>query len=80
MSAAFVRQAVLTICQKTGTFSVRLPMAGIVPDVRALQFERGHIGEGYLNLIGNMKEDGWASEAEKPIKKEEINKECPKLK
>jgi len=45
-------------------------MAGIIPDVRALQFERGHIGEGYLNLIGNMKEDGWASEAERPIKPE----------
>ena len=43
-------------------------MAGIVPDVRALQFERGHIGEGYLNLVGNVKEDGWGSEAERPKK------------
>lgn len=65
MSVAFVRQAVLTICQKTGTFSIRLPMAGIVPDVTRIQFDKGFIGEGYLDLVGKVKEDGWASEAER---------------
>ena len=66
MSVAFVRQAVLTICQKTGTFSVRVPMAGIVPDVKRIQFDKGFIGEGYLDLVGTVKEDGWGSEAERP--------------
>jgi hypothetical protein len=66
MSVAFVRQAVLSICQKTGTLSVRVPMAGIVPNVKEIKYEMGAIGEGYLNLVGTIKEDGWATEAERP--------------
>jgi hypothetical protein len=65
MSVAYVRQAVLSICQKTGTLSVRVPMAGIVPNVAEIKYEMGAIGEGYLNLVGTVKEDGWATEAER---------------